>query len=464
MNTHHSAHHSHHSHPNHHSTVAPGTSLDLRSLHAAKSGPVPAGSPAAPKEVHVHLEARETAWEIAPGRTVSAWGYQGTVPGPVIVANVGDTLVAHLVNSLPEPTVIHWHGLRVPAAMDGTEMVTLVQPGESFEYRFELPDAGTFWYHSHANETVQIERGLYGALVVLGPNEPAFDADRVLVLDDVKLDRKGQIAGTALFDRHSGREGQVTLINGRTQPELDIAAGQTERWRIVNACSSRYVRLSLGGRPFRVIGADGGLRAAAETVTEMLLAPADRVELAVGPFEDEGAEIAIESLPYRRSLMKVPRRMSWGTLRVGRRAPSVVSMPAELATIEPLVPAGPVTATRTVRLGAKMTLHGHDWLINGETHHQDAPVKVGELQVWDIVNETGLDHPFHLHGFFFQVVAVDGVPTVPRAWEDTVNVVAKGRVTIAFRADDRPGPWMYHCHILEHHAAGMMGHFNVVRV
>ena len=256
----------------------------------------------------------------------------------------------------------------------------------------------------------------------------------------------------------------MTLINGRTQPELDIAAGQTERWRIVNACSSRYVRLSLGGRPFRVIGADGGLRAAAETVTEMLLAPADRVELAVGPFEDEGAEIAIESLPYRRSLMKVPRRMSWGTLRVGRRAPSVVSMPAELATIEPLVPAGPVTATRTVRLGAKMTLHGHDWLINGETHHQDAPVKVGELQVWDIVNETGLDHPFHLHGFFFQVVAVDGVPTVPRAWEDTVNVVAKGRVTIAFRADDRPGPWMYHCHILEHHAAGMMGHFNVVRV
>jgi len=284
------------------------------------------------------------------------------------------------------------------------------------------------------------------------------------IFDDVKLDRKGQIAGTALFDRHSGREGQVTLINGRTQPELDIAAGQTERWRIVNACSSRYVRLSLGGRPFRVIGADGGLRAAAETVTEMLLAPADRVELAVGPFEDEGAEIAIESLPYRRSLMKVPRRMSWGTLRVGRRAPSVVSMPAELATIEPLVPAGPVTATRTVRLGAKMTLHGHDWLINGETHHQDAPVKVGELQVWDIVNETGLDHPFHLHGFFFQVVAVDGVPTVPRAWEDTVNVVAKGRVTIAFRADDRPGPWMYHCHILEHHAAGMMGHFNVVRV
>jgi FtsP/CotA-like multicopper oxidase with cupredoxin domain len=102
-------------------------------------------------------------------------------------------------------------------------------------------------------------------------------------------------------------------------------------------------------------------------------------------------------------------------------------------------------------------------LPSAETHHHDAPVKVWELQVWEIVNETGMDHPFHLHGFFFQVVAIDGARVVPRSWEDTVNIVAKGRVTIAFRPDDRPGRWMYHCHILEHHAAGMMGHFEVVR-
>jgi FtsP/CotA-like multicopper oxidase with cupredoxin domain len=203
-----------------------------------------------PREIHVDLEARETTWEIAPGRTVSAWGYQGMVPGPTIVAQVGDTLVAHLVNHLPEPTVIHWHGLRLPAAMDGTESVQrLVQPGERFEYRFSLPDAGTFWYHSHANETVQVERGLYGAFIVHGPDEPAFDADRLLVLDDVKIDRRGRIAKPALFDRHSGREGDVLVINGRSEPEYVIAAGQVERWRIVNACSARYVRLSLGGRP-----------------------------------------------------------------------------------------------------------------------------------------------------------------------------------------------------------------------
>jgi bilirubin oxidase len=151
----------------------------------------------------------------------------------------------------------------------------------------------------------------------------------------------------------------------------------------VNACGARYVRLSLGGRPFRIIGGDGGLRTDALTVDEVLLAPAERVELAVGPFEDEGAEIAIESLPYRRTSMKRPRRDRWGTLRVGPRAPSVASIPAPLATIESLVPTGPIQPTRTVRFGAHMTLHGHDWLINDEQHHHDAPVKVGELQVWE---------------------------------------------------------------------------------
>jgi bilirubin oxidase len=243
---------------------------------------------------------------------------------------------------------------------------------------------------------VQIERGLYGAIVVLGSDEPAFDADRVLVFDDVKLDGDGRIAKTALFDRHSGREGKTLLINGRSEPEYQIAAGQVELWRIVNACSARYVRLSIGGRQVRIIGGSGGLRAEAVTVTETLLAPGERVALAVGPFEDEGAEVAIGSLPYRRTSMKRPRRDVWGTLRIGPRAPSVASIPATLATIEPLVPAGPIVPTRTVRLGARMTLHGHDCLINDETHHHDAPIRVGELQVWQLNARVGLGMPLTL--------------------------------------------------------------------
>lgn len=449
--------HSHHCHQ-----PIPRIALDLTALHAARSGPIPSPTQRAPREVHVRLEARESTIEIEPGRRVIAWAFEGTVPGPTIVARVGDTLVATLVNHLPEPTVIHWHGLRVPSHMDGTEIVqTTVQPGETYEYRFVLPDAGTFWYHSHANETVQVERGLYGAIVVLAEDEPTFDDDRLLVLDDMKLDRHDRIKDTSIFDRHNGREGSTLLVNGLVAPEIEIAAGHVERWRFVNASNARYVLLSIGGRPFRVIARSGGMIAQEVSVTETLITPGDRVEIAVGPFEEEGARIPIESLPYKRSNVAWSRRDEWATLRVGpakaRRATPAIGAVIEPLTDEPLHP------TRTIRLGARMTFHGHDWLVNDETHHRAEPVKVGELQVWEIVNETGLDHPFHLHGFFFQVVAIDGQAITPIAWEDTVNVRAKRRLTIAFRPDDRPGEWMFHCHILEHHAAGMMGHFEVVR-
>ena len=118
----------------------------------------------------VELEARETDWEYAPGHRLRGMGFNGSIPGPLIEAEVGDTIRARLANNLAEPTTIHWHGLRVPAAMDGTASVQpVVEPGESFDYEFTVPDAGTFWYHSHVNETEQLERGLYGRSSSAGP-------------------------------------------------------------------------------------------------------------------------------------------------------------------------------------------------------------------------------------------------------------------------------------------------------
>jgi FtsP/CotA-like multicopper oxidase with cupredoxin domain len=120
-------------------------------------------------------------------------------------------------------------------------------------------------------------------------------------------------------------------------------------------------------------------------------------------------------------------------------------------------------ATREVHLGVRPSLRtGLKFVVNKETHHRDQPVKVGELQIWDVVNDTLMDHPFHLHGFFFQVLSVDGTPPAFRSWEDTVNVPPRSRVRIAWMPDDRLGEWMYHCHILEHHESGMMGHFAVI--
>ena len=414
--------------------------------------------------VEIELEAGEIDWEFTPGRITRAWGFNGRIPGPTLEARVGDVLEVRFLNRLPEPTTIHWHGLQIPPAMDGTDMVQRpIAPGSTFTYRFRLPDAGTFWYHPHSNEVVQLERGLYGAIVVRGPNEPQLDAERVLVLDDVALDRKGQIKPPGwVIEQHDGRQGNTRLVNGRKEPELTIAAGQVERWRIVNAASARYVRLSIGERPFTIIGTDGGLIDAPVTANEVLLTPADRVELAVGPFA-EGESLRIETLAYNRMTVARSRREQFATLRVGPAATSRAMIPPTLRHIEPLV-TGQATPTREVHLGVKPSLrHGVDFVINKEPHHRDRPVKVGELQVWDVINDTLMDHPFHLHGFFFQVVDVNGEPPAFLSWEDTVNVPPKGRVRIAFLPDDRPGEWMYHCHILEHHASGMMGHFEVVR-
>jgi FtsP/CotA-like multicopper oxidase with cupredoxin domain len=402
--------------------------------------------------VSVELDAREVEWRFARDRTIGAFAYNGEVPGPLIEAEVGDTVDVRLTNSLPQATTIHWHGVRVPAHMDGTEAVQApIEPGGTFEYRFVVPDAGTFWYHSHTNETEQLERGLYGGLVVRQADEPVFDGERVLILDDLKLDADGEVAPFGdEHEHHAGREGDVRLVNGALEPELEIPAVTVERWRIVDAANTRFVRLSIGGKPFRIIGTDGGLLPQPRSAAEVLITPGERVDLAVGPFE-EGEHLEIEALPYDRGKGESERER-FASLRVGPAVASRAEIPARLRQIDPLVDAN-VEPTRTIDL--KELMH--------EGHHQRADhVRVGELQVWDLVNETGQDHPFHLHGFFFQVVHENGTNPPEVAWKDTVNVPRKGQTRIAWLPDDRPGEWMYHCHILEHHAMGMMAHFAVV--
>jgi FtsP/CotA-like multicopper oxidase with cupredoxin domain len=406
-----------------------------------------------PDVVSVELDAQEVDWEFAPDRSIPGFAYNGQVPGPTIEANVGDTIEVRLKNSLPQATTIHWHGVRVPAEMDGTEAVQPpVGPGETFEYRFVVPDAGTYWYHSHTNETEQLERGLYGALIVRDPSEPAFDAERILHLDDLKLGPDGDLAPFGdEHEHHAGREGDVRLVNGRQEPALEMPGGTVERWRIIDTANTRFVRLSIGGRPFTIIGTDGGLLPEPVSATEVLVTPGERVDLAVGPFE-EGERIEIEALPYDRGKGETARER-FAMLQVGAATESSARIPETLRQIDPLVDER-AEPNRTIDLKALM--HAG--------HHQRAdPVRVGELQVWDLVNETGQDHPFHIHGFFFQVLQQAGEPSPVLAWKDTVNVPRKSQTRIAWMPDDRPGEWMYHCHILEHHAMGMMAHFAVVR-
>ncbi len=419
------------------------------------------------KVVEYHLEASTFNWEIAPDKTIEAWGFNKQVPGPVLTANVGDTMVIRVTNNLAEPTTVHWHGLCLPATMDGTnETQKPIAPGEVFEYRFAVPQAGTFWYHSHTNETVQMERGMYGTLVVTDEKDPVTDGERILMIDDMKLsiDNKFTTPGwfiPRMVERHDGRQGDTLLINGKENLQIDVPAGQIERWRFINSSSARYFVLYLDGKKFNIIGTDGGLLEHPRTVTEVLIVPGERMDIAAGPF-DEGETFAIESLPYNRVTVLKAKRETFATVKVGPRKESIAFIPDTLRHIEPLAP-GDATITRKVKLSEVPSIkRGMDFKVNDHEHLNDKPVKVGELQIWEIDNTSGMDHPFHLHGFFFQVIEENGKAPEYRAWKDTYNITPKTKVKIAWFPDNRPGTWMYHCHILEHHAAGMMAHFDVI--
>jgi FtsP/CotA-like multicopper oxidase with cupredoxin domain len=417
--------------------------------------------------VAYYLEASEFNWNIAPGKTIRAWGFNNQLPGPVIKAKKGETVAITVKNNLTEPTIIHWHGIRLPASMDGTDGVQKpIEPGEDFEYRFVVPDAGTFWYHSHHNETEQMEKGMYGALIVEDETDPILDGEKVIMIDDMKLDSKNEFTKPGWFvpriiERHDGREGDTLLINGKENSEIEIHAGQMERWRFINSSSARYFQLSFEGKPFQIIGTDGGLLETAQSVTEALITPGERLDIVVGPF-NENESFALESLGYNRVTFLKAKRQTFATVKVKDAKTSIASLPERLRTIEKLAPQeATVTRKVTLSVGPSLT-DGMNFLVNNKIHVNDKPVMVGELQVWEVSNASLMDHPFHLHGFFFQVIEENGKAPGHVAWKDTYNLKPRTKIKIAWMPDNRPGTWMYHCHILEHHAAGMMANFEVI--
>jgi FtsP/CotA-like multicopper oxidase with cupredoxin domain len=224
-----------------------------------------------PNIVEVTLVASESYVEFAPGVNTTVWAYNGATPGPTIEGKVGDKLIVHFFNILPEETTIHWHGVKVPANMDRSHIAQkAVAPGGYFRYEFDLLEASTFWYHPHIRANEQVEKGLYGALVVRDPDEDQRlglpEREHVLLLDDVLLDENGQVAepypreplGNALT-QVNGREGNTLLVNGRASATGFIQRGVPHRLRMVNTSNTRFMRVSIRGHRMWRIGGDGGL-------------------------------------------------------------------------------------------------------------------------------------------------------------------------------------------------------------
>ncbi|HHI92059.1 MAG TPA: multicopper oxidase family protein [Gammaproteobacteria bacterium] len=499
-----------------------------------------------PHIVEINLEAREDYVEMIPGVPSKVYTYNGTVPGPLIRGTVGDTLIIHFTNNLPEPTTIHWHGLRLPADMDGASVAqNPLQPGETFTYQYELKEASLFWYHPHVRSNEQVEKGLAGALLVSEKKRNINKhirktKQKILVLDDVLLDENGQVeeafVGTpeeVLLKKINGRTGNTLLVNGRQMPTMHVKSGEPIRWRMVNIANTRFMRVAVPGHKLTRIGGDGGLlETPIRDMDDVFLVPGQRADIMFIPKGKPGSELIVYWKDTARGrhtidimdngmVMMGDDEMDGNypdiplmrlVFKKGHKHAKKLKLPRHLRTIEPIDTTG--AAETTLKFGHSMPMANGmiKFLINGKTFNEvtthDAPdAQVGEIQVWNLVNMTGGDHPFHLHGFFFQVLETiykdkDGnvlevVPAPQLENVDMVNLPARngpmGSVSVTKIAIDfspaegltgadieanggvavienanlemgkrgRSGGWQFHCHILEHADTGMMSFVEV---
>lgn len=439
------------------------------------------------RTVRASLRAAPSRIDLGAGQVVDTWAYHGQVPGPEIRLTRGDTLEVALQNDLAEQTAVHWHGLAIRNDMDGVPGVTApsVAAGGGFAYRFVVPDSGTYWYHSHSG--LQLDRGLYGPLLVDEPGEPvSADVDVTLMLDDW-LDGTGRTPDEVLEDLRrrgmamSGMSGTMGtaaasgagplpsalgadtgdvdyptyLINGRSNNDprtVRVAPSQRVRLRLVNAGADTAFRFAVGGHRLTVTHADG-----------FPVVPVDCDTLLVGMGERYDAILTARDGAF--PMVSYAEGKGGTALAVLRSAsgaaPSAGALPTELSgrllSYTDLTPReGTALTGRTpdtvlvARLG--MGASGYQWLINGRPYdrHQPLDVVAGQRVRLDLRNETMMFHPMHLHGHTFALLA----PTGPGTRKDTVIVPPMRTVSVELDSDN-PGQWLLHCHNAYHQAGGM---------
>ncbi len=456
----------------------------------APSFPIAPARGAVPRVVEHRLRAApgKAALLGLPHGDTDVWSYNGQVPGPTIRARQGDRLRVAVENALAEETTVHWHGVRLPNAMDGVPHLTqppIAANGGTFVYEFDLLDAGTYWYHPHANSREQVARGLSGAIVIEEREPIRVDRDLTWVLDDWRLARNAQIHpdfGSMMDATHAGRIGNTVTINGVVPESDDVRAGERVRLRLVNVANARVFGLEFAGHEPRIVAIDGQpVEPHAPVGGRVILAPAMRVDLVIDMAGRPGETHAVHDRYYDRQ-QYVLLDLSYTNEPPLRESPldASIRLPAnpvpepDVASAERhriLLGGGMMGRTTGGMMGGRpmsmreMMRQGMAWTMNGvaESGHTPSPMFTlarGRSCVMELVNDTAWDHPMHLHGFAFRVITRNGAPTRYREWQDTVLLAPEERAEIAFVADN-PGSWMFHCHILEHQAAGMMG---VIRV
>lgn len=392
------------------------------------------------------MTAQKTTVTLSSGKTVEAWSFNGQYPGPQLRMKQGELVEVVLENKdISDGVTIHWHGLHVPNAEDGVAGATqdAVLPGEKHVYRFVAEQSGTYWYHSHQQSSLQVKKGLLGAIVI-EPKEQSVGATRELTLVHHKLD-----------------QAEAVLLNGSDTLTMDtVEPGTPVRLRLINA-HNFTASYQLQGTPFQVVAIDGN------DVNEPNLIANHSLKLAAGGRYD----IAF-TMPNRPvSLAQSHDASGKGLLLRPNGVGEVPGISLDLPVFDPARYGSPqplpfdlsTPYDREYQMIFDVQFGFYDgqldglWTINGKVF-PDTPmlmVKEGDLVKTTFVNRSFMDHPMHLHGHHMLVLSRNGKPVTGSPWwTDTLNVAPGETYEVAFRADN-PGLWMDHCHNPDHAALGM---------
>ncbi|MBA1274332.1 multicopper oxidase family protein [Stutzerimonas azotifigens] len=406
--------------------------------------------------------------ELVPGHVTPAWAYGGQAPGLELRVRQGDWLRVRFINRLPEPTTIHWHGIRLPLEMDGVPYVSQlpVLPGEHFDYRFQVHDAGSFWYHPHTTSAEQLGRGLVGPLIVEERDGSGFRHERTLCLKNWHVDKQGAFTDFSIA-REAARVGTLGLlssINGRHLPDIELPAGQVVRLRLINVDNTMTYRLNLPGGDARIYALDGNPIAPRPLGKEYWLGPGMRLDLALR-VPPAGQQLSLRNGPMRlaslRSIANDEARDDWPAALPANPISEPDLQRAE--TLRFNFEWSGALSTNVDQGGAYQfwQINGEAWDINDKTcaDRPIASLKKNGHYILEFRNLSQYQHPIHLHGMSFKVIGSNRRRIEPY-FTDTFLLGKNETARVALVADN-PGVWMLHCHVIDHMETGLMAAIEV---
>ena len=414
--------------------------------------------------------------ELLAGRRTATWGANGAHLGPTLRAARGDRVVVHVANRLPEPTTIHWHGMRLPAVADGGPHQP-IDPGTTWSPGWTIDQpAATLWYHPHPHGATEdhVYRGVAGLFLLEDPEAGRLALPDRYGVDDIPVivqDKRFGADGELDFGEHPlsqiGRLGADLLVNGTHDPHLDIGHRRV-RFRLLNASTARSYHLGFAdSRSFELVATDGGLLERPHPTTRVQLSPSERAEI-VAEFRP-GERVVLRSFQPDLDLDAVQGRFAGADdtfdlleVRAGAELAPSPQVPDRLVGHEPMDPAAAV-ATRRFELDDDSAINGRSM----DMSRIDQAVALDTTEAWEVVNRSGNLHTFHVHGVQFKVVEQAGAPPPTLAgWKDSVFIPPASTTRLLVRFTDHADPavpYMFHCHLLDHEDNGMMGQFVVVQ-